>query len=69
MTWSGYLQCVPHHDLPHPGKVQIAGHVRVRKPEANSVRIVLDTSGGFGKLTACLLRSGDAEPIFVSRRV
>ena len=26
----------------------------------------LDTSGGYGQLTACLLRSADAEPVFIS---
>jgi serine/threonine protein phosphatase 1 len=64
-VWLGADRTLSESPLPYPGKVQVTGHVRVRKPDANAVRIRLDTSGGFGSLTACLLRSADAEPVFV----
>lgn len=65
-VWIGADKSLSKHPLPHPGKVQVTGHVRVSKPDANAVRIRIDTSGGFGRLTACLLRSADADPIFVT---
>ncbi len=55
-VWLGadrYLSVLPS---PYPGKVQVTGHVRVIQPDVNDVRIRLDTSGGSGKLTACLLK-------------
>ena len=54
--------------LPYPGQVQVTGHERVRRPDADAVRIRMDKSGGFGTLTACLLRSADAGPAFVRVR-
>ena len=51
-----------------PGKVLVTGHVQVSQPEVNPTRIRLDTSGGSGYLTACLLRSADAEPEFISSK-
>ena len=48
------------------GRIQVTGHVRVAVPEVDAVRIRLDTSGGCGELTACLLRAPDTEPIFVA---
>jgi serine/threonine protein phosphatase 1 len=68
-VWLGADKSLSASPLAYPGKVQVMGHVRVRKPDANAVRIQLDTSGGFGKLTACLLRSANAGPVFVSSRV
>jgi serine/threonine protein phosphatase 1 len=65
-VWLGADRSLSESPLPYPNQVQVTGHVRVRKPEANAVRIRLDTSGGFGTLTACLLRSADAQPVFVS---
>ncbi len=46
----------------------MTGHAWVPKPTVNEVRIRLDTSGGFGTLSACLLRSADDEPIFIRSR-
>lgn len=67
-VWLGADRSLAESPLPYPGKVQVTGHVRVRKPDASSVRIRLDTSGGAGELTACLLRSAEAEPVFVRSR-
>jgi serine/threonine protein phosphatase 1 len=67
-VWLGADRGLSASPLPHPGKVQVTGHERVRRPDINAVRIRLDTSGGLGTLTACLLRSADAEPVFVPSR-
>ena len=67
-VWLGADRGLSASPLPHPGKLQVSGHVRVREPDANSVRIRLDTSGGSGELTSCLLRSADAEPVFIPSR-
>jgi serine/threonine protein phosphatase 1 len=64
--WIGAHKALSESPLRFPGKVQVTGHVVVSKPDMNSTRIRLDTSGGFGFLTACLLRSADAEPEFIS---
>ncbi len=64
-VWLGADRRLSESPLPHPGKIQITGHVRVGKPDVNSVRIRLDTSGGNGTQTGCLLRSADAEPMFI----
>lgn len=63
-VWLGDDRGLSPSPLPHPGKVQVTGHVRVERPDADGVRIRLDTSGGIGKLTACLLRSARDEPAF-----
>ncbi len=62
---SGPTAACPRSPLPYPGKVQVTGHERVPEPDASPVRIRLDTSGGRGVLTACLLRSADARPEFI----
>jgi serine/threonine protein phosphatase 1 len=67
-VWLGADKGLSASPLPYPGKVQVSGHVRVRRPDVNEVRIRLDTSGGCGPLTACLLRSAGAEPMFVPSR-
>ena len=67
-VWIGAHKDLSKWSLEFPGKVQVTGHVRVSKPDVNSSRIRLDTSGGFGYLTACLLRSSDAEPEFISSK-
>ena len=67
-VWLGADKGLSATPLAYPGKVQVSGHVRVRKPDANSVRIRLDTSGGCGTLTACLLRAADAEPVLIPSR-
>jgi serine/threonine protein phosphatase 1 len=66
--WLGADRRLSESPRPYPGKVQVTGHVRVRKPDVNGVRIRLDTSGGAGVLTACLLKSATAEPEFSSSR-
>ena len=67
-VWLGADRGLAEAPLPYPGKVQVTGHVRVRRPDVNPVRIRLDTSGGAGKLTACLLRAADARPEFLTSR-
>lgn len=67
-VWLGADRRLSESPLPHPGKVQVTGHDRVRRPDASEVRIRLDTSGGRGALTACLLRSATDEPVFVQSR-
>jgi serine/threonine protein phosphatase 1 len=67
-VWLGADRGLSESPLPYPGKVQVTGHKPVRRPDASDVRIRIDTSGGIGKLTACLLRSAEADPEFVSSR-
>ena len=67
-SWLGADRGLAESPLPYPGKVQVSGHVRTRQPVADSVRIRIDTSGGSGALTACLLRSAGAEPTFFRSR-
>ncbi len=67
-VWLGADRGLSPSPLPHPGKVQVTGHVRVERPEADAVRIRLDTAGGIGRLTACLLRSACDEPTFFASR-
>ncbi len=67
-AWLGADRSLSRSPLPHPGKVQVTGHERVSTPDASPVRIRLDTSGGRGELTACLLRSADAVPVFIDGR-
>jgi serine/threonine protein phosphatase 1 len=67
-VWLGADKGLSASPLPYPVKIQVSGHVRIRKPDVNAVRIRLDTGGGLGTLTACLLRSADAEPVFVPSR-
>ncbi|MGO9600318.1 MAG: metallophosphoesterase [Isosphaeraceae bacterium] len=65
-VWIGADRNLSKSPLPYPGKVQVTGHVQVSKPDETGERIRLDTSGGYGALTACLLRSSDTEPEFFS---
>ena len=67
-VWIGAHRDLSESPLGFPGKVQVTGHVQVSEPDVNPTRIRLDTSGGFGYLTACLLRSADAEPEFISSK-
>ncbi len=67
-VWIGADKNLSKTPLEFPGKVQVTGHVQVSQPDVNPVRIRLDTSGGFGYLTACLLRSADAKPEFISSK-
>ncbi len=67
-VWIGADKNLSKTPLEFPGKTQVTGHVVVSKPDVNPVRIRLDTSGGSGFLTACLLRSADAKPEFISSK-
>jgi len=67
-VWIGADKSLSESPLGFPGKVQVTGHVLVSEPDVNPTRIRLDTSGGFGYLTACLLRGADAEPEFISSK-
>lgn len=65
-VWLGADKKLSKDPLPLPGKVQVTGHVRIPEPDANAVRIRIDTSGGMAEpLTACLLRGPAAEPEFI----
>jgi serine/threonine protein phosphatase 1 len=65
-VWLGADKGLSDSPLAFPGKVQVTGHVKVREPDVNSARIRLDTSGGeCPPLTACMLRSTHAEPVFI----
>ena len=65
-VWIGAHKDLSESPLAFPRKVQVTGHVRVSEPDVNPVRIRLDTSGGLGDLTTCLLRTADAKPVVVS---
>jgi serine/threonine protein phosphatase 1 len=67
-VWIGADKNLSESPLEFPGKIQVTGHVLVSKPDVNAARIRLDTSGGFGYLTACLFRSADAKPEFISSK-
>ena len=67
-VWIGAHKDLSKWPLGFPGKVQVTGHVQVSEPDVNPTRIRLDTSGGFGYLTACVLRSSDAKPEFISSK-
>ncbi len=64
-VWIGSDRRLADRPLPHPGRVQVTGHMQVRRPQVNDVRIRIDTSDE-GVLTACLLREPNAEPVFLS---
>jgi serine/threonine protein phosphatase 1 len=64
-VWLGADRNLSSSPLPHPRKVQVTGHEKVYRPDANAIRIRLDTSGGFGTPTACLLASPVAPPVFL----
>jgi serine/threonine protein phosphatase 1 len=65
-VWLGADKRISANPLPVPGKAQVTGHIRIAEPDANPVRIRIDTSGGIAEpLTGCLLRGPAAEPEFV----
>ena len=65
-VWLGADKRLSANPLPFPGKVQVSGHIRIDEPDANAVRIRIDTSGGVREpRTACLLHDPVSEPIFV----
>lgn len=66
-VWLGADKKLSADPLPLPGKVQVSGHIQVDAPDANAVRVRIDTSGGVREpLTACVLTGPRAEPVFVS---
>jgi serine/threonine protein phosphatase 1 len=65
-VWLGADKKLSENPLPFPGKRQVSGHIKIEKPDANAVRIRIDTSGGIVEpLTACILTGPTAEPVFV----
>ena len=65
-VWIGADKKLSDHPLPIPGKMQVSGHVQIDAPDANRVRIRIDTSGGVREpLTGCVLRGPAADPVFV----
>lgn len=65
-VWLGADKRLSKEPLPYPGKVQVTGHIHIPEPDANAVRIRIDTSGGrIEPLTACLLRSATEPPVFI----
>lgn len=65
-VWIGADRKLSANPLPFPGKVQVTGHERVPAPDANGVRIRIDTSGGTVEpLTGCLLRGPGEPPEFI----
>jgi serine/threonine protein phosphatase 1 len=65
-VWVGADRKLSENPLPVPGRVQVSGHIMIPAPDANAVRIRIDTSGGVREpLTACLLRGPAAEPRLV----
>lgn len=66
-VWLGADKSLSENPLPLPGKVQVTGHVQVERPDADAVRVRIDTSGGVCEpLTACVLTGPAAPPVFVS---
>ncbi len=65
-VWLGADKRLSENPLPVAGRVQVTGHKPLAVPDVNDVRIRLDTSGGHGDpLTACLLESSKATPVFI----
>jgi serine/threonine protein phosphatase 1 len=65
-VWLGADKRLSAHPLPLLGKVQVTGHITVDAPDANAVRVRIDTSGGTREpLTACVLTGPAAAPQFV----
>lgn len=66
-VWVGADKRLSANPLPLSGKVQVSGHIQVPAPDANDIRIRIDTSGGIAEpLTACILTGPGAAPVFVS---
>jgi serine/threonine protein phosphatase 1 len=65
-VWLGADRKLSANPLPYPGKVQVTGHMMVPAPDADAVRVRIDTSGGVAEpLTGCLLRGPADSPEFV----
>jgi len=66
-VWLGADRRLSDRPLAASGRVQVTGHVHVTEPQADAVRIRMDTGGGYlDSLTACLLRSADDSPRFIA---
>jgi serine/threonine protein phosphatase 1 len=65
-VWLGADKRLSANPLPLSGKIQVSGHIKVDAPDANAVRIRIDTSGGICEpITACILTGPTAAPQFV----
>ncbi len=65
-VWIGADKRLSEFPLPFPNRTQVTGHVHVPEPDANSVRIRIDTSGGRQEpLTACFLEGPNLPPRFI----
>jgi serine/threonine protein phosphatase 1 len=65
-VWLGADRKLSENPLPLAGQIQVSGHIKIDAPDANGVRIRIDTSGGIVEpLTACILTGAAAEPVFV----
>jgi serine/threonine protein phosphatase 1 len=64
-VWIGADRKLSPNPLPHPRKIQVTGHVYVPTPDVGPHRIRIDTVGGPGRPTACLLRAPQSEPVFI----
>jgi len=65
-VWLGADKRLSANPLPFLGRMQVSGHIRIDEPDANAVRIRIDTSGGVREpLTACLLCDPVSEPVFI----
>jgi serine/threonine protein phosphatase 1 len=65
-VWLGADKRLSADPLPVPGRPQVSGHIMIPTPDANAVRIRIDTSGGVREpLTGCLLCGPGADPVFV----
>ena len=65
-VWLGADKRLSERPLPLLGKTQVSGHIMTDAPDANTVRIRIDTSGGVREpLTACVLTRPAAPPQFV----
>lgn len=65
-VWLGADKSLSMNPLPVPGRIQVTGHKLAETPDANAVRIRIDTSGGRSEpLTGCVLRGPTTPPQFV----
>ena len=65
-VWLGADKRLSERPLALVGKVQVSGHIMTDAPDANAVRIRIDTSGGMREpLTACVLTGPTTPPQFV----
>lgn len=66
-VWLGADKAISARPKPLFGRTLVVGHVWVDRPDVTPVRIRMDTSGGYREpLTACVLRSPEASPEFIT---